>query len=128
MTVQEMRSGISNLCENDAEMMEIHSYLDRDANWPVDDTFRLMVLLDELKKRMKDEVTHFSFKKKDGTIRQAYGTRDGELIGRYPTPSSGKGNTRTRSAGTFPYFDIERRAWRSFKLESFLDIDRGYTI
>lgn len=56
MTTEEMRSGIETLCGKDSEMKEIHSYLDRVVDWPVNDTFQLMVLIDELKKRMKDEV------------------------------------------------------------------------
>ena len=130
MTTQEMRSGIENLCEKDAEMKEIHSYLDKTVDWPVGDTFQLMVLIDELKKRMKDEVAHFSFRKKDGSIRQAYGTRVSEVIVRYEGALLPPQNQRQqqRSGGTFPYFDIEKQAWRCFKVESLMDIDRGYTI
>lgn len=129
MTTQEMRSGIANLCEKDAEMKEIYSYLDKVVDWPVGDTFQLMVLIDELKKRMKDEVTHFIFKKKDGTVRQAYGTRVSEVIVRYEGALLPPQNQRQqRTGGTFPYFDIERQAWRCFKVETLMDIDRGYTL
>lgn len=130
MTTQEMRSDIANLCEKDAEMKEIYSYLDRVVDWPVGDTFQLMVLIDELKKRMKDEVTHFIFKKKDGTVRQAYGTRVSEVIVRYEGALLPPQNQRQqqRTGGTFPYFDIERQAWRCFKVETLMDIDRGYTL
>ena len=83
MTTEEMRSGIETLCGKDSEMKEIHSYLDRVVDWPVNETFQLMILIDELKKRMKDEVAHFTFRKKDGSIRQAYGTRVSEVIVRY---------------------------------------------
>ena len=130
MTTQEMRSSIANLCEKDAEMKEIYSYLDKVVDWPVGDTFQLMVLIDELKKRMKDEVTHFTFKKKDGTVRQAYGTRVSEVIVRYEGALLPPQNQRQqqRTGGTFSYFDIERQAWRCFKVETLMDIDRGYTI
>ena len=128
MTTQEMRSGIANLCEKDAEMKEIYSYLDKVVDWPVGDTFQLMVLIDELKKRMKDEVTHFTFKKKDGTVRQAYGTRVSEVIVRYEGALLPPQKQRQCTGSTFPYFDIEKQAWRCFKVETLMDIDRGYTI
>ena len=128
MTTQEMRSGISNLCEKDKEMSSIHAYLDKVMDWPVGDTFQLMVLIDELKKRMKDEVAHFTFRKKDGTVRQAYGTRVSEVIVRYEGALLPPEKQRQCTGSTFPYFDIEKQAWRSFRVESLMDIDRGYTI
>ena len=130
MTTEEMRSGIETLCGKDSEMKEIHSYLDRVVDWPVNEKFQLMILIDELKKRMKDEVAHFTFRKKDGSIRQAYGTRVSEVIVRYEGALLPPQNQRQqqRSGGTFPYFDIERQAWRCFKVETLMDIDRGYTI
>ena len=128
MTEQEMQRCIDTLCGNDAEMKEIHSYLERATASAVADTFRLMILIEELKKRMKDEVAHFSFRKKDGTIRQAYGTRVSEVIVRYEGAMLPPQKQRQNSGSTFPYFDIERQAWRCFKVESLMDIDRGYTI
>lgn len=128
MTTEEMRSGIETLCGKDSEMKEICSYLDRVVHWPVNETFQLMVLIDELKKRMKDEVTHFIFKKKDGTVRQAYGTRVSEVIVRYEGAMLPPEKQRQCTGSTFPYFDIEKQAWRSFRVESLMDIDRGYTI
>lgn len=125
MSVQDIRASIQTLCEKDNEMRAVYVHLDQMLDWPINDTFQLMILLDELKKRMKDDVVHFTFKKKDGSIRQAYGTRANDvLIQRDSVPD---GNQK-QSRGTFPYFDIERRAWRCFKIETLMDIDRGYTI
>ena len=130
MTVQEIRSGIASLCEKDEEIRSINSYLDRVADWPVTQVFEALVLIDELKKRMKNDVIHFSFRKKDGTVRQAYGTRLSEIIVKYEgallPPQAQRQQQHT--GGTFPYFDIERQAWRCFKVDSLMDIDRGYTI
>jgi len=129
MTIQEIRGSIQNLCEKDSEMSAVYVYLDQTIDSPINETFSLMVLLDELKKRMREDVVHFSFKKKDGSIRQAYGTRDSEVIVRHEgamLPPQEKRTTPT--GGTFPYFDIERQAWRCFKIEGLMDIDRGYTI
>ena len=125
MTVAEIRASIQTLCEKDNEMRSIYVHLDQMMDWPINETFNLMVMIEELKKRMKDDVVHFSFKKKDGTVRQAYGTKANDvLIQRDSVPDGGNGHAR----GTFPYFDIERQAWRCFKVETLMDIDRGYTI
>ena len=129
MTIQQIRSSIENLTASDEELRRAYQYLDRTVDWPINETFNLLILLDELKKRMADEVTHFSFRKKDGTIRQAYGTRTSEVIVRHEgalLPPEDK--RQTHSTGVFPYYDIERQAWRSFKLELLQDIDRGYTL
>lgn len=128
MTVQQMRDSINSFCENDKEMGLIYHYLDNVLDWPVDRTFEQLVMLDELKKRMGEEVTHFSFTKKDGSVRQAYGTRLSEIIVRHEGATLPPQNQRQRTGGTFPYFDIERQAWRCFKVESLMDIDRGYCV
>lgn len=129
MTVQEIRGSIQNMVETDEEMRRAYLHFDQSMDMPINETFQLMILIFELKKRMKEEVTHFSFRKKDGSIRQAYGTRASEVIVRHEGAVLPPEEKRlNRSGGTFPYFDIERQAWRSFKLESLLDIDRGYTI
>jgi len=129
MTVQEIRSSIQNMVEKDEELRHVYMYLDQALDMPLNETFQLMVLLDELKKRMKEDVVHFTFKKKDGTVRSAYGTRVSEVIVRHEgTVLPPEEKRPGHSAGTFPYFDIERSAWRCFKLESLMDIDRGYTI
>jgi Protein of unknown function (DUF2693). len=128
MTVEEIRGSIATLCE-DQEIFNAYKYLDGNLDWPINETFNLLVLLDELKKRMHEDVTHFTFKKKDGTIRQAYGTRVSEVIVRHEGAMLPSEEKKPRpSTGTFPYYDIERQAWRCFKLDGLMDIDRGYTI
>lgn len=128
MTTEQMRGSIATLCE-DQEIFKAYRYLDSSLDWPIGETFNLLVLLDELKKRMKDDVTHFTFKKKDGTVRQAYGTRASEVIVRHEGAMLPPDEKKQRqSFGTFPYYDIERQAWRCFKLDGLMDIDRGYTI
>ena len=124
MTVAEIRASIQTLCEQDNEMRSIYVHLDQMMDWPINETFNLMVLIEELKKRMKDDVVHFTFKKKDGSIRQAYGTRANDVLIQRDSIPGDNGHAR----GTFPYFDIERQAWRCFKVETLMDIDRGYTI
>lgn len=130
MTTQEIRESIQTLCEKDNEMRAIYVHPDQIMDWPINETFNLMILIEELKKRVRDDVVHFSFKKKDGTVRQAYGTRLTEIIVRHEgTVLPGDKTKRQGAVGsTFPYYDIERGAWRCFKTESLMDIDRGYSI
>lgn len=129
MSIQEMRSSIQTLVERDEELRKAYVYLDQMIDWSVNDTFNILVLLDELKKRMKEEVTHFVFRKKDGSVRQAYGTRASEVIVRHEGTVLPPDDRKPRpNSGTFPYFDIERQSWRCFKIDSLMDIDRGYTI
>ncbi len=58
----------------------------------------------------------------------AYGTRAEDIIVRY-----GKGTDRVRRHGTvfngtFPYFDLVRRDWRCFRVDSLLEMDRDYVV
>lgn len=130
ISVQEMRSSIQTLIEKDEELRRAYMYLDQTVDWPINETFNLMVLIEELKKRMRDDVVHFTFRKKDGTVRQAYGTRESEIIVRHEGVAlpDDKTKRQANSGSTFPYYDIERKAWRCFKTDSLMDIDRGYTI
>lgn len=130
MTIQEMRSSLQTLIEKDEELRRAYVFLDQTADWPINDTFNLLILMEELKKRMKDDVVHFTFKKKDGTVRQAYGTRESEIIVRHEGAvlPDDKSKRQVHNGNTFPYYDIERKAWRCFRMDMLMDIDRGYTI
>ena len=81
----------------------------------------------ELKKMLTEEIVHFVFEKTDGTRRDAYGTRDIDVIRKY---DSGSTNQKPQRAfnGTFPYFDIEKGEWRCFKVDKFVMIDEDYTL
>jgi len=51
----------------------------------------------------------FSFEKKDGTLREAYGTLNMELI-----PESNRPKTdQSSSPMIVPFYDLEKGAWRS---------------
>lgn len=77
---------------------------------------------------MQDGLCHFVFRKVNGECRDAYGTRAEDIIVRY-----GKGTDRVRRHGTvfngtFPYFDLVRRDWRCFRVDSLLEMDRDYVV
>ena len=82
-------------------------------------TNELQILLKELKHNMGHSIVNFSYKKKDGTIRNAQGTlceciileRGGEMP---------KG-TGEAPSDTFPYWDVEVGSWRCFKSAFLID-------
>lgn len=83
-------------------------------------------MLQVLKDLMQDEVVHFHYEKVSGEMRTAFGTRLPEIISRHGGDPNGEG--REGPLKTFAYFDIVRRAWRSFRPESIVDIDQDYVI
>lgn len=82
----------------------------------------------ELKEQMKTGVCHFIYVKASGETREAYGTRNNEVM----DPDNLKEEKKTRhirkAQNTFPYFDLEKKAWRCFNPEDFLELDRNYAI
>lgn len=55
------------------------------------------------------KIVEFYFKKVDGTIRQAFGTLNENLL-----PET-KGDNKRRSEDVQTYFDTEKQEWRCFK-------------
>ena len=70
-------------------------------------------LYEELKKRD----VRFKFLKKDGTIRDAYGTLHKDVI----PPTMGTG--RPLGFGLQLFFDLERMSYRSFKKENLISFE-----
>ena len=60
----------------------------------------------------------FSYFKTDGSIRQAVGTLNPAFIPEEHRPKST--TERKTDSSTFPYYDLDRHAWRSFRLELFI--------
>jgi len=70
---------------------------------------------------LSSHIVSFTYRKVNGTIRHAKGTRNLALVETYtgisvPTP---KGKEQPNS-----YFDIEKMGWRSYKPENLMRIDR----
>lgn len=76
------------------------------------------MMISDLKKQMRNRVAHFVYKKKDGTIREAWGTTNAALAARH---TNGNGSSR-ESYKTTAYFDVERGGWRSFRWENIVCI------
>ncbi len=76
-----------------------------------------------LQEKMMEQAVKFQFKKKDGTIRDAIGTRNLELMiqedgKRYEFKTDGKPECPT----TLGYWDLEKKMWRCFTLTSFIGL------
>ena len=71
-------------------------------------------------------VFRFSYFKKDGSIREAYGTLDLSRIPaeHHPKPLSGAPDVRPENDETFVYYDLyadgDTGGWRSFRIDNFI--------
>ena len=76
------------------------------------------MMIESLKEKLRNGVAHFLYIKKDGTIREAWGTTNATLAYKY---TNGKGVCR-EIYSTTAYFDIEKSSWRSFRWESIVKV------
>ena len=84
-------------------------------------------MLQDLKKRMETEIVHFFYRKGDGSLRSAYGTRDHAFIKEHLGDPQ-KDSEKAKPIRTFTYFDIGREGWRSFRPESIDRLDLEYAL
>ena len=76
------------------------------------------MMIEDLKHKLRTGVAHFLYIKKDGTIREAWGTTNSTLAHKY---TNGNGVSREYYKTT-AYFDIEKGEWRSFRWESIVKV------
>ena len=76
------------------------------------------MMVESLKRQMKNGIAHFVFMKKDGSLREAWGTTNKSLAEKH---INGNGVCREFYCTT-AYFDIERGAWRSFRWENIVAV------
>ena len=77
------------------------------------------MMIENLKKQMRCGIAHFAYVKRDGSIREAWGTTSRGLAQKY---TNGNGATRERYCTT-AYFDVEAGAWRSFRWENLIAVE-----
>ena len=77
---------------------------------------------ENFRKKLSTGVWSFSYFKKDGTIRQARGTLNFSRIPEehHPKSLSSAPDVRPENYDTFPYYDLDAAAWRSFRLDLFI--------
>ena len=73
--------------------------------------------LEHLRECMKNSIVRFSYEKKDGEIRDALGTLNPSIIEEHGG-SLPKG-TGVTHADVFPYWDVNSKGWRGFKIENY---------
>ena len=71
-------------------------------------------------------MTHFWFRKGDGSLRSAYGTLNMTIVERHHGVPEGEARRDKAFTGAVSYFDLEKDAWRSFKADSIQEVDFNY--
>ena len=75
------------------------------------------MMVESLKRQMRSGVAHFLYQKKDGTLREAWGTTNKSLARKH---INGNGDSREFYCTT-AYFDVEKGDWRSFRWENIVE-------
>lgn len=75
-------------------------------------------MINELKTKLANGIAHFAFVKKNGEIREAWGTTMGNIAS---AKTNGRGESR-ESFATTAYFDVEKGEWRSFRWETLIKV------
>jgi uncharacterized protein YgiM (DUF1202 family) len=73
----------------------------------------------ELKKKLHEGAVEFSYKKKNGDIRDAVGTLNSEVYGDENKP---KGTGYEADESQIRYYDLNSEGWRSFIAENLISI------
>lgn len=76
------------------------------------------LIIEEAKRQMRTGTCHFLYVKKDGSVREAFGTLNPVLCGKH---INGRG-VSPETWGCTCYFDIERGAFRSFDWSRIIDV------
>ena len=75
-------------------------------------------MIDLLKAKMRMGVAHFVYMKKDGTLREAWGTTASNLM---KANINGRGISRD-SVNTVCYWDCEKGGFRSLRFENLIEV------
>lgn len=76
------------------------------------------MMIESLKEKLHNGVAHFIFIKKNGEVREAFGTTNAAVARKY---TNGRGSSR-EVFKTTAFFDIEKGEWRSFRWESIVKV------
>lgn len=76
------------------------------------------MMIESLKEKLRNGVAHFIFIKKNGEVREAFGTTNAAVARKY---TNGRGRSR-EVFKTTAFFDIEKGEWRSFRWESIVKV------
>ena len=76
------------------------------------------MMIESLKEKFRNGIARFIFIKKNGEVREAFGTTNAAVAAKY---TNGNGISREYFKTT-AYFDIEKGEWRSFRWESIVKV------
>lgn len=76
------------------------------------------LLIEEAKRQMRAGTCHFIYMKKDGSVREAFGTLNAALCNKH---INGRGQS-PENWGCSCYFDVEKGQFRSFRWQNIIDI------
>ena len=79
-----------------------------------------------LREKLQQGETHFVFKKKDGSKRNAVGTLNFDIIPKADWPVTADdidNDYKDKNEGVVTYYDLEKRSWRCCKTENILEIE-----
>lgn len=76
------------------------------------------MMIESAKRIMRNGICHFVYEKKDGSLREAWGTLNKSLVEKH---TNGNGVSRECYATT-AYFDTEKGGWRSFRWENLVAV------
>ena len=80
-------------------------------------------MIEELKVKLENGIVEFTFKKQNGEIRNARGTRcfnEKSIVGENFIKPNGTGPEKT---GSLSYWDLDKDAWRSLNINALISID-----
>lgn len=75
-------------------------------------------MIENLKTQMRGGIAHFIYMKRNGELREAWGTLNRSLVKKH---INGRGISRECYA-TSAYYDVEAAAWRSFRWENLVSV------
>ena len=76
------------------------------------------LLIEEAKRQMRAGTCHFLYEKRDGSVREAFGTLNAALCKKH---INGRGKS-PETWGCSCYFDVEKGQFRSFRWQNIIDI------
>jgi hypothetical protein len=86
-----------------------------------------MITKDELTKLLKQTVVTVKFKKKDDSIRKMICTLSEDYLPNSEDVIEGKEKkTKKENPNTLPVWDLEKLAWRSFRVDSVVEYESNF--
>jgi hypothetical protein len=86
-----------------------------------------MITKDELTKLLKEKVVTIKFRKKDDTVRKMVCTLSEEYLPEPEPLAEGEvKRTKKENPNTLPVWDLEKLAWRSFRVDSVVEYESNF--